>query len=46
MDTKGNAAGDKPHRKGSWGLLGSRSYLESNGDLEEPATSWPKRRSG
>lgn len=45
MAIEGDAAGDKSHRKRTWDLRGSRPCMESNGDLEKPATSWPKRKS-
>lgn len=34
----------EPREKAVPELIGSRSWVESDSDIEVPATSWPKRK--
>ena len=44
MAEEAKAAGDKSHGKTTWELIGSRRWVSSSKDLEQPATSWPKEK--
>ena len=43
MDTEEDEVA-RPRRKWTWDLRGSRPYVESTSDIEQPATSWPRRK--
>ena len=45
MVTEEDEGSGEPREKPMQELIGSRSWVESNSDIEVPATSWPKRKS-
>ena len=44
MVTEGDKDDGEPREEAMEELIGSRSWVESDSDIEVPAMSWPKRK--